>query len=159
MKGIFLLLGSNQGDSSRILEQAVKDISRNVGAIVRSSSVYRTSAWGIENQPDYLNQVLEVDSDLTPGVILERILLIEKSLGRIRDVKWSSRIIDIDLLYFDSAIVDEPNLTIPHPEIQNRRFTLVPLCEIAPGFMHPKLGKTQIELLNDTSDKLEVTLL
>ncbi|MDZ7608724.1 MAG: 2-amino-4-hydroxy-6-hydroxymethyldihydropteridine diphosphokinase [Cyclobacteriaceae bacterium] len=117
---------------------------RNRSARLSSaSSVYKTKAWGIENQPDFLNQVLEVESDLYPLEILDCILGIEESLGRVRDIKWSSRVIDIDILYYGSEIVTEPKLTIPHPQIQNRNFTLVPLCEIAPEFVHPILGITQ----------------
>jgi len=156
MKGIFLLLGSNQGESLRILERAVYEISQRVGAIAKASSVYKTKAWGIENQPDFLNQVLEVESDLNPLEILDYILGIEESLGRKRDIKWSSRAIDIDILYFGSEIVAEPKLTIPHPEIQNRKFTLIPICEIAPDFIHPILRKTQNVLLENTADTLDV---
>ena len=156
MKGIFLLLGSNQGDRYFVLRQATGEISLRVGAIVNSSAIYRTKAWGIEDQPDFLNQVIEVESDLSPMEILDQILLIEKSLGRIREIRWSSRIIDIDLLYYGSEVISQPELIVPHPEIQNRNFTLIPMCEIAPNFIHPILGKTQTELLENTSDNLAV---
>jgi 2-amino-4-hydroxy-6-hydroxymethyldihydropteridine diphosphokinase len=121
-----------------------------------SSSVYRTKAWGIEDQPDFLNQVLEVESDLSAMEILKIILEIEQSLGRKRDIRWSKRIIDIDILYYGDEIIDLPGLTVPHPEIQNRNFTLAPLCDIAPGFVHPKLLKTQRELLDSSPDTLGV---
>jgi 2-amino-4-hydroxy-6-hydroxymethyldihydropteridine diphosphokinase len=156
MKGIFLLLGSNQGDSLRIFERAIYEISQQVGLITGASSVYKTKAWGIENQPDFLNQVLEIESDLYPLEILDCILGIEASLGRIRDIKWASRVIDIDILYYGTEIVTEPRLTIPHPQIQNRNFTMVPLCEIAPDFVHPILGKTQRGLLEHSIDTLDV---
>jgi len=156
MKGIFLLLGSNQGDSFFVLQQAAREISQKIGTVVNSSANYKTKAWGIENQPDFLNQVLEVESDLSPEEILAKILLIEKSLGRIREIRWSSRIIDIDLLYYGTEVISQPDLTVPHPEIQNRNFTLIPMCEIAPNFIHPILGKTQRELLDITSDTLAV---
>jgi len=158
MKGIFLLLGSNEGESKRVLERAIGEISLQIGVVVKASSIYRTKAWGIEDQPDFLNQVLEVESDLSPTEILKSILGIEKSLGRKRDIKWSSRVIDIDILYYGSEIVAEHHLTIPHPEIQNRNFTMVPLCEIAPDFIHPILGKSQNELLKGTSDALAVNI-
>ncbi len=156
MKGIFLLLGSNLGDRESILRQAADLINDRIGKVIKMSSVYSTKAWGIEDQPDFLNQVVEVNSILAPNDILGHIHAIEHTLGRIRQEQWSSRIIDIDLLYFGSEIIDSPELTVPHPHIQRRNFALVPLTEIAPDLLHPKLGLSQVELLRRSTDQLSV---
>jgi len=154
----FLLLGSNLGDRAEILLKARKEISSSVGAIVNESSIYETLAWGIEDQPAFLNQVLLVETMLRPQKLLIAINKIEQDLGRIRHQKWSERLIDIDILYYEDQVIDEEHLIIPHAEIVNRRFTLVPLVEIAADFVHPGLGKTQEELLRICGDKLEVSI-
>ncbi len=157
MKGIYLLLGSNQGDRMKSLELAAGHISRKVGLPVRSSSVYRTAAWGKERQRDFYNQVMEVDSGLSPHQILDEIEEIMRSMGRIRKTKWGERIIDIDILYYGDFRINHPDLVIPHPRIAERRFTLVPLCELVPDMMHPVRGVTHLELLKQCKDQLKVT--
>ncbi|MCF6360208.1 MAG: 2-amino-4-hydroxy-6-hydroxymethyldihydropteridine diphosphokinase [Cyclobacteriaceae bacterium] len=152
----FLLLGSNLGNRAEILVQAQKEIKSQIGSIERTSSMYETLAWGIEDQPAFLNQVLQVKTILSPPNLLNSINKIEQDLGRIRHQKWGERLIDIDILYYDSEIVKTDNLIIPHHEIANRRFTLVPLVEIAAYFVHPGLGKTQEELLEVCRDELKV---
>lgn len=159
MKGVYLLLGSNLGDSRAMLTKAAKHIENRIGAIIKTSSLYRTKAWGIENQPDFLNQVLEVDTLLDPELLLQCISDIERLLGRIRYQKWQSRIIDIDILYYGHEIVELPHLTIPHPENQNRNFVLAPMAEIAPDFIHPKLGISQKQLLENSPDILEIEII
>lgn len=156
MKGIYLLLGSNLGNSRTLLEKAKVEISNDIGEIVKSSSVYSTKAWGIENQADFLNQVVEVESDLTAAKILQKINKIEEKLGRVRYIKWHSRVIDIDILYYGNEIINTEKLRVPHPENQNRNFVLVPMTEIAPEFIHQKLLLTQKDLLENCTDKLEV---
>lgn len=156
MKGIYLLLGSNLGDSSALLGKAKHEIRDNIGKIVKSSSVYRTKAWGIENQPDFLNQVIEVESDLTAAKLLQKINEIEELMGRVRYIKWHSRIIDIDILYYGNEIIDTEKLCVPHPENQHRNFVLAPMTEIAPEFIHPKLLLTQKALLESCTDRLHV---
>ncbi len=152
----FLLLGSNLGDRAKVLAQAQQEISLIIGTVINNSSIYETLAWGVEEQPAFLNQVLLVETKLNPQNLLKAINGIENDLGRVRYKKWGERLIDIDILYFDNEIVNDANLTIPHPEIINRRFTLVPLVEMASDFVHPSLGKTQTELLAECGDKLEV---
>ncbi|VAW26530.1 2-amino-4-hydroxy-6-hydroxymethyldihydropteridinepyrophosphokinase [hydrothermal vent metagenome] len=152
----FLLLGSNLGNRAKILLEAQKEISSSVGIIVNKSSIYETLAWGIEDQPAFLNQVLLVETTLTPQELLKTVNKIEELLGRVRHQKWGERLIDIDILYFENQIINEEHLKIPHPEILNRRFTLVPLVEIAADFIHSGLGKTQKELLDLCGDELAV---
>ena len=156
MKGIYLLLGSNLGDSLAMLNKAKDLIASEIGQVINLSSIYSTKAWGVEDQADFLNQVLEVDSVLSPVEFLTRANEIEKKLGRVRHVKWHSRIIDIDILYFGSEIIKTEKLTIPHPENENRSFVLVPMAEIAPEFIHPELRLSQQQLLDKCRDGLGV---
>ena len=155
--GIFLLLGSNQGDRQAILFEAGRMINERIGHLVRSSSVYATKAWGITQQPDFLNQVIQVSTTLSPGEVLMATQEIERMLGRKKAEKWGPRVIDIDLLYYNEQVIDTEGLTVPHPQIQNRRFTLAPLAEIAPQLIHPLTGKTQHQLLQECPDPLGVT--
>jgi 2-amino-4-hydroxy-6-hydroxymethyldihydropteridine diphosphokinase len=154
--GIFLILGTNQGDKIQNLAQVRAAIDPLLGTILHTSSVYQTAPWGKTDQADFYNQVVEVSSELDPHQLLEEVLLIETSLGRIRKEKWGSRIIDIDILFFGDQVIDTPSLTIPHPGIPQRKFTLVPLNEIAPQFVHPVIHKTVSTLFKECSDKLEV---
>lgn len=156
MKGIYLLLGSNLGDSLTMLDKAIGLVEKNIGRVVNVSSVYSTKAWGMEDQPDFLNQVIEIESSFVPEKILVLVNEIEEKLGRIRNIKWHSRIIDIDILYHNNLILDSEHLIIPHPENENRNFVLYPMAEIAPDFIHPKLKITQAELLSECEDKLAV---
>ena len=156
MKGIFLLLGSNLGNRSETLQKARDLINNEIGRIVNQSSIYSTKAWGVENQPDFLNQVIELDSALEPHAILREVNKIEERLGRVRYVKWHSRIIDIDLLYYGQLVLNSEDLVIPHKEIENRKFVLIPMNEIASSLIHPKSFVSQKELLLKCTDKLDV---
>ncbi|WP_025765039.1 2-amino-4-hydroxy-6-hydroxymethyldihydropteridine diphosphokinase [Dyadobacter tibetensis] len=155
---LYLLLGSNLGDRQAVLSQASEEIVRAVGTIQKSSSLYETAPWGVTNQPAFLNQVLEVRTTLSPDAVLHSVLEIEQALGRVRFERWGARVIDIDILFFNDLVCHEARLTIPHPRLHERRFTLVPLAEIAPVLVHPLLGKTIQILLDETSDITEVTL-
>ena len=156
MNKLYLLLGSNMGNSKMQLAKAVRLIDKNIGHITRSSALYATAAWGNTNQPDFLNQVLVVETEFTALQTLQAILNIEKRMGRIRTVKNAPRIIDIDILFFNREIIQQHHLTVPHPQIQYRRFVLVPLNELAPNLKHPVLNKTVHELLIHCPDKLNV---
>ena len=157
MKSImFLLLGSNLGDRKTNLTVARNEIELAVGAIIKTSSLYQTAAWGKTDQPDFLNQAIEVETLLPPEEALHQILKIEIALGRKRKEKWGERIIDIDILLYRDLITTSPQLTIPHPQLPSRRFALVPLTEIAADFVHPGLQKTIRELLEICPDQLEV---
>jgi 2-amino-4-hydroxy-6-hydroxymethyldihydropteridine diphosphokinase len=156
MINVFLLLGSNLGDRQLFLKQAIKGI-ENMAEVVKVSSVYETEAWGVEGQPDYLNQVILVKTDLLPRAMLRKLLDLEKVLGRKRNEKWGSRTIDIDILFFGEMVInDDPNLIIPHPRLHERRFTLEPLGELDNQFVHPVLKKTILQLKNELTDSLIV---
>ncbi len=139
------------------MKTAVAQINERVGKVARASALYETAPWGGIEQPTFLNQVLEVDTELTPEEILRLALELEHEAGRIRYERWGARHLDVDILYFDQKIMDTPRLTIPHPRLHERRFTLAPLSAIAPNFMHPVLKKTNAELLESCSDQETVT--
>ena len=144
---VFLALGSNLGDRQSALHQAVELIGQRVGTVIQKSSIIETPAWGLTNLPDYLNQVLKVNTSLWPLDLIKTTLEIENELGRERIQKWGSRIIDIDILYFNDWHFTTPGLIIPHPFIAQREFVLKPLCEIAPEFSHPILRRSNYSLM------------
>lgn len=156
MHQVYLLLGANLGNRLLQLKTAKQEIEIQVGEIVKSSSLYETAAWGVEDVPNYLNQVVVVNSALEPNELLKVINEIEKKLGRTRNLRWESRVIDIDILYYDCLVMDTEKLTIPHPYLHFRKFTLVPLVEVDKDFVHPVLNKNHEELLLELNDNLEV---
>lgn len=156
MNKTYLLLGSNIGNSKAKLARAITQIENQIGSVTRQSNLYSTAAWGNTKQPDFLNQVIVVDTKLTALQTLQSILVIEKKMGRIRMEKNAPRIIDIDILFFNKQIIDQAELAVPHPQIQNRRFVLVPLNQLSPNLKHPLLKKTVHQLLIHCPDKLNV---
>ena len=152
----FLLLGSNQGSRQQQLQTAIYYIEQTVGIVEKKSSIYETAAWGKTDQSPFLNQAILINSTLNPTSLLLEIHAIEKKMGRQRLEKWGERTIDIDILFAGNLILRTPELTVPHPEIQHRRFTLVALTEISTDFVHPVLGKTNAQLLADCKDDLSV---
>ena len=154
---IFLLLGSNLGERVAILQQARQMIAEKAGTILAESAIYETEPWGLLDQPAFLNQVIEIDSVLKPQELLNTLLQIEQELGRIRKIRWGARLIDIDILYCSDLILDNSTLTLPHPRLHERRFTLIPLSEIAPEFIDPKHQKTITQLLEECPDHSTVS--
>lgn len=131
-------------------------LQQKVGDVLGKSSIYETDAWGNNNQPAFLNQATHIESQYEPQLLLSNILAIESILGRVRTMRWGPRIIDIDILFFSQRVVDTAELKIPHPGVPERKFVLVPLCEIAPDLTHPTLQKTIKQLLDECPDTLAV---
>ncbi|MBC5772814.1 2-amino-4-hydroxy-6-hydroxymethyldihydropteridine diphosphokinase [Pontibacter sp. KCTC 32443] len=156
MPKLYLLLGGNLGDRTLYLQQARESIAAQVGSIKQASALYETAAWGKTDQPSFLNQVLEVETILGPEQVLQTINTIEHDLGRERLEHWGARVIDIDILFYDNLVQQTQRLTIPHPQLHLRRFTLLPLQEIAPGLVHPVFQQSIAELLQQCPDELEV---
>ncbi|MBV2226840.1 MAG: 2-amino-4-hydroxy-6-hydroxymethyldihydropteridine diphosphokinase [Sphingobacterium mizutaii] len=156
MNKVYLLLGANIGNPNKQLEDAKVEIEDRIGKITRQSKIYESEAWGVENQPVFLNQVILLETDFSANKVLNEILKIEILLGRIRGQRWGSRIIDIDILYYNEDIIHTEDLQVPHPYIQERNFTLIPLVEIAADYSHPIFKKSNKELLEESTDQLNV---
>ncbi len=156
MNKAYLLTGSNLGDRELNLSRARELINEQCGNIESVSSLYETAAWGKTDQPAFLNQALEIRTYLNARQLIRRILKTEKTMGRTREEKYGPRLIDIDILLFNDETHRYPLLQLPHPEMQNRRFALQPLAEIAPGIIHPVLQKSITELLEECRDPLAV---
>lgn len=159
MNKVYLLIGGNMGQILNTLATARAAIEREIGHITKVSALYQTAAWGLADQPDFVNQVLLVETGLSANACLRLMLEIEQKLGRIRKIKNGPRAIDIDLLFFNRDIIDEPALQVPHPLLHTRNFTLYPLVEIAPEFVHPVLKESIKVLLQKSPDDLPVTRL
>jgi 2-amino-4-hydroxy-6-hydroxymethyldihydropteridine diphosphokinase len=156
MNTVYILLGSNMGNSKAQLLLAAEKIEEKIGEIIKASSLYSTEAWGKKEQPNFINQVLIVKTSLEASNLIKIVLAIEEGMGRKRTTKNAPRIIDIDILFFNNEIINTQNLVVPHPEIHNRRFVLVPLVELSPFYMHPSIKKSMSELLLTTKDNLNV---
>ena len=154
----FLLLGSNLGDRQDFLEKGRSLIKKRIGKIVAISSIYQTAAWGNTKQSAFLNQVIGVETKLSPEVLLKAIQDIEKLHGRMQTEKWAPRTLDIDILFYGDQIINNPDLIVPHPEVANRKFTLEPLMEVEPDLIHPVLNKTVRKLLAACKDELPVEI-
>lgn len=157
VKEVTLILGGNEGDRLNLLKQAVKMISE-FAEILKFSSIYQSESWGGVAQSDFLNQILIVKTSTTPMAFLAHIQSIEIALGRKRDIHWGNRTMDIDILYWEDEVIHLPELKVPHPLLDQRRFVLVPLVEIMPDFIHPLAKKDQLSLLEACEDKSRVEL-
>jgi 2-amino-4-hydroxy-6-hydroxymethyldihydropteridine diphosphokinase len=153
---VYLGLGSNLGDRKANLQAAVEGI-EPVARLLAASPIYQTPPWGYFAQPDFLNQVIRVETDQSPSELLVYMKDLETRLGRTATVRYGPRTIDIDILFYDDLILDEPGLTIPHPRIQGRAFVLVPLADLAPDMLHPLEGKT-ISAMLEQVDRSEIAL-
>lgn len=152
----YLLTGGNVGEREENLSEARRMIEKYCGNITMVSSIYKTEAWGTIAQPKYLNQAVKVETSLNPSELLKELLDIEKKMGRVREQKYGPRKIDIDILLFNQVVLRNPGLTIPHPELQNRRFALQCLNDIAAMEVHPVFNVTIHQLLQECTDTLEV---
>ena len=151
---VFISTGSNVGAKAANLRKAALLISTQIGPVVQKSAMYKTAAWGMENQAAFYNQVLQISTLLSPTQTMEKLLEIELQMGRKRMEKWGPRMIDLDILFFDNEIVNEPHLVVPHPQLQNRNFVLKPLLELVPNKIHPVLNLTISKLLEICPDNL-----
>ena len=156
MNQAYLLIGGNLGNREENIARSRKEINRICGTIIKTSSIYQTSAWGKTDQPDFLNQVLELATIKNAYELLTALLSIEQTMGRFRTDKYGPRLIDLDILFFNEEIIKSELLQVPHPRIQDRRFVLIPLVEIVPDKIHPVLKKSMTELLKDSTDLLAV---
>ncbi|PSL23670.1 2-amino-4-hydroxy-6-hydroxymethyldihydropteridine diphosphokinase [Chitinophaga ginsengisoli] len=154
MNKAILLIGGNLGDRTGHLQEAVEQIDKQVGKVEKISSLFETAAWGHVEQPDYLNQGLLVSTHMDARTLLQTVLAIEHNIGRIRRQKWGARVIDIDIIFYNNAVINEPDLKIPHPQMQFRQFVLVPLKEIIPDWQHPVLHQSVSTLLENCTDTL-----
>lgn len=155
MVQLALGLGSNQGNRELWLKKTRTEINRQVGPILISSSLVESAPWGYESQNWFLNQVVVLETRFSQDEIIHRIQKIEQGFGRIRKGEYADRQVDIDILLYGDLVLKTPHLTIPHAEIQNRRFVLMPLAEILPDAVHPDIGKTITQLLLECIDKEE----
>jgi len=154
---IIILLGSNLGDRLANLQQAITSIA-SFSTILQQSNIYQTAAWGNTDQADFLNQAIEIQTQQTAENLMHALLAIESQMGRVRLQKWEPRIIDLDIIFYESEIHTTDFIQIPHPEMQNRAFVLKPLLDLIPNFEHPILKQTISQLWEKCPDQLEVSL-
>lgn len=152
MAKVYFGLGSNLGDRGKNIQDALVFLERWGVKIIRSSSIYESEPFGVKDQDWFFNIVAEGETALSPEDLLTAIRAIEKALKREKIIKWGPRTIDIDILYYDDWVIDQPELKIPHPGIPDRRFVLLPMDEIAPDYSHPSQNKTTSQLLKDCPD-------
>ncbi|HOA37243.1 MAG TPA: 2-amino-4-hydroxy-6-hydroxymethyldihydropteridine diphosphokinase [Flavihumibacter sp.] len=156
MHTAYLLLGGNMGNRLSQLSAAAGAIERQLGKLSQRSAVYETAAWGKEDEPPYLNQVLVLQTTVKAPALMTALLAIEHELGRERRARYGARVIDIDILYYDDLVLHTAHVQLPHPRLSLRRFALVPLAEVAAAKKDPVDGRTVAELLRDCPDKLPV---
>jgi 2-amino-4-hydroxy-6-hydroxymethyldihydropteridine diphosphokinase len=154
---LYILLGGNLGNKQRVFSEAWARLNQQVGTITNQSAIYETEPWGFESDDIFWNQVLEISTALSPEEVLQQTQQIEHELGRIRKAnQYDSRIIVIDILFYGDQVIELENLVVPHPRVQERKFALAPLCEIAAELIHPVLQKSIRQLLEECQDMLIV---
>ena len=158
MTTAYLGLGSNLGDRENNLRMAVSLLRQQV-SLLALSSVYETEPWGYISQPTFLNLVYAVEASLSPQELLALAQGVERELGRVPTFRYGPRIMDVDILLYGDEVIETDDIQIPHPLFSERAFVLVPLAEIAPGLVHPALGKSMAELFKEVSGKEKVVML
>ena len=156
---LVILLGTNQGNRVQYLQKAIDLLKGQFGDFVSQSSIYETDAWGGVAQQSFLNQIVIFEVEGCPATMLKICLSIEHKLGRERFEKWGDRCIDIDILFYGKSIIKTPDFSLPHPRMQDRKFTLVPLAELRPNLLHPTFNKSILCLLEECPDALEVRMI
>jgi 2-amino-4-hydroxy-6-hydroxymethyldihydropteridine diphosphokinase len=156
MNKVYLLIGGNMGDRMANLDIALNLMELNLGAIIQISSRYETAAWGLTDQPNFINQAVLMHTSLSANELMQAILDVEKLMGRERTIPLGPRNIDIDIIYYNDEIINNESLTVPHPKMTERRFVLLPMVEIAPHYIHPILSKSNTLLLKECGDSLAV---
>lgn len=154
MHKTILHIGSNIGDLAVNLKEGVMLIEKYIGNIIAESKLYTTQAWGLQDQNDFLNKALIIETELSAHDLLTKCQEIESEIGRVKKVKWGPRIIDIDIIFFDDLILETEDLVIPHPRMHERNFVLFPLAEIIPDWKHPILSSSVEQLKKHSSDTL-----
>ncbi len=156
MNSAYILMGGNLGNREEYLQQAATFIAQLIGKVAQASAIYETAPWGLSHQPGFLNQVMHVITPMNAHDCLQQLLLIEEKMGRKRLLKNGPRTIDLDILFFNNDVIQDAALVVPHPRLQERRFVLVPLAEIAPNYVHPLLHVSVADLLKNCTDTLDV---
>lgn len=153
MSIVYIGIGSNLGDRERNCARAIELLSGKGVTVKKRSSLYKTEPWGIKGQPEFMNMAIEIETDLNPHELLALVKEVEVQIGRKKSYQWGPRLIDLDILLYDHIVLDERSLRIPHPLMHEREFVLGPLCEIAPGMIHPVLKMNMGELLQRLHNK------
>ena len=149
MSRVYIGIGSNLGNREENCKRAIELLPENGIRVAGCSSMIETEPWGVTDQPRFINMVIETETALGPEELLKALEKIERDVGRVPEVRWGPRAIDLDILLYNNLVMKTPDLEIPHPEIKERDFVLKPLAEIAPDVMHPVLKKSIKELLDD----------
>ena len=156
IENIFLGLGSNQGDRELNLKNSIKLLNSRVGKVLNTSGIYESEPWGFKNQNYFLNQVIEIETHIDPNDLLNICKNIEYDMGRKPEIRWGKRVIDIDILYYQSKIINQEKLIIPHKLMHERKFVMIPLNDLNENHLHPILKITNKEILNKCIDSCNV---
>ena len=155
---LFISTGSNEGDRADNLNAVVPHLEKSLGTLVDSSAIYECPAWGFDGHA-FLNQILVFQADISAKSVIDLLLDIERSMGRVRKEQdgYSNRLIDLDLIFHGDTVIDEKGVQVPHPRMHLRNFVLIPMLDVAPMFQHPTMHKTMLELLEECPDESDLT--